>query len=127
MKKTKSIPRKRRKLPYHTTRLVSMRNKRPRTEHDEVFTSKKYGSGESESPPSGGRDEASGDEVIVDTWEDVGSEKVDDVWFGGDSMLIRLEAIDEVNFDSLLSTIRRLNKDWEITKVIGESFLKIYI
>jgi len=44
-----------------------------------------------------------------------------------DSMLIRLEAIDEVNFDSLLSTIRRLNKDWEITKVIDESFLKIYI
>jgi len=44
-----------------------------------------------------------------------------------DSMLIRLEAINEVNFDSLLSTIRRLNKDWEITKVIGESFLKIYI
>ncbi|MDH5791203.1 MAG: hypothetical protein OEZ44_03395 [Candidatus Bathyarchaeota archaeon] len=42
-------------------------------------------------------------------------------------MLIRLEAIDEVNFDSLLSTIRRLNKDWEITKVIDESFLKIYI
>jgi hypothetical protein len=127
MNNTKSIPRKRRGLPYHTTRLVSMWNKRPRTEQNEVFTGKKYGSGKSESLPSGGCDEASGDGVIVDSREEVGSGKVDDVWFGGDSMLIRLEAIDEVNFDSLLSTIRRLNKEWEITKVIGESFLKIYI
>ena len=127
MKKTKSTPTKRRELPYHATSLLSMWNKRPRAEHNEVFTGKKYGNGKSESPPSGGHDEASGDEVIVDPREATGSEKVDNVWFGGDSMLIRLEAINEVNFDSLLSTIRRLNKDWEITKVIGESFLKIYI
>lgn len=127
MKKIKSIPRKRRELPYYTTRLVPMWNKRPRAEHDEVDTGKKYGNRKFESPPRGGHEEASGDEVIVDPREKAGSEKVDNVWFGGDSMLIRLEAIDEVNFDTLLSTIRRLNKDWEITKVIGESFLKIYI
>jgi len=126
MKKTKSIPRMRRELPLHATSLLSMWNKRTCTEHNEVFTGKKYGNGKFESPPSGEYDEVSGDEVIVDPRETVGSEKVDNVWFGGDSMLIRLEAIDEVNFDSLLSTIRRLNKDWEITRVIGESFLKIY-
>jgi hypothetical protein len=127
MKKTKSIPRKRRELPYHATSLLSMWDKRPRAEHNKVDTGKNYGNRKFESPPSGGYEEASGDEVIVDPRETVVSEKVDNVWFGGDSMLIRLEAIDEVNFDSLLSTIRRLNKDWEITKVIGESFLKIYI
>jgi len=127
MKKTKSIPRKRRELPYYTTRLVSMWNKRPHAEHNKVFTGKNYGNRKFESTPSSGYNEASGDEVIVDPRENAGSDKVDNVWFGDESMLIRLEAIDEVNFDSLLSTIRRLNKDWEITKIIGESFLKIYI
>jgi len=126
MNKTKSIPRKRRELPLHATSLLPMWNKRTRTEYNEVLTGKKYGNGKFESSPSGGYGEASGDEVNVDPRETAGSEKVDNVWFGGDSMLIRLEAIDEVNFDSLLSTIRRLNKDWEITRVIGESFLKIY-
>jgi hypothetical protein len=49
----------------------------------------------------------------------------DFVWINSNSMLIRLEAINEENFDSLISTIERLEKDWEITKIIGESFLKV--
>jgi len=49
----------------------------------------------------------------------------DVVWLNGSTMLIRLEAINEDNFDYLTSTIERLDKDWEITKIIGESFLKV--
>jgi len=49
----------------------------------------------------------------------------DVVWVNSSSMLIRLEAINEENFESLMSTIERLKKNWEITKIIGESFLKV--
>lgn len=51
----------------------------------------------------------------------------DVVWINGSSLLIRLEAINEENFDCLMSTIERLDKDWEVTKIIGESFLKVFL
>lgn len=51
----------------------------------------------------------------------------DSIWFGDNYLLIRLESINEGNFELLTSTIQRLDKNWEITKVIGESFLKIYL
>jgi hypothetical protein len=51
----------------------------------------------------------------------------DTIWLGIHSILIRLEAINEDNFECLISTIERQHKEWEITKIIDESFLKIYL
>jgi len=51
----------------------------------------------------------------------------DTIWLGINSILIRLEAINEDNFEFLISTIERQHKEWEITKIIDESFLKIQL
>jgi len=51
----------------------------------------------------------------------------DAVWLGDHSILIRLEAINEDNIECLISTIERQHKEWEITKIVDESFLKIYL
>jgi hypothetical protein len=51
----------------------------------------------------------------------------DIIWLGIHSILIRLEAINDDNFECLISTIERQHKEWEITKIIDESFLKIYL
>ena len=42
-----------------------------------------------------------------------------------DTMLIRLRAITENNIECLFSTLERLNKEWETTKIMGESYLRI--
>lgn len=42
-----------------------------------------------------------------------------------DTMLIRLLAITESNFECLFSTLDRLEKEWETTKIKGESYLRI--
>lgn len=49
------------------------------------------------------------------------------IFLDGDSVLIRLEEIDETNFECLFSTIERMDKDWEITKIDGESFFRISV
>lgn len=47
------------------------------------------------------------------------------VKFDNDTMLIRLRAITENNIECLFSTLDRLNKEWETTKIMGESYLRI--
>lgn len=51
----------------------------------------------------------------------------DAVKLDNDMILIKLEVITESNFECLFSTLDRLNKTWETTRVMGESFLKILI
>ena len=50
----------------------------------------------------------------------------DAVKLDNDTMLIRLQAITDSNIECLFSTLDRLNKEWETTKIMGESFLQIY-
>ena len=49
----------------------------------------------------------------------------DAVKLDNDIMLIRLQAITENNIECLFSTLDRLKKEWETTKVMGESYLRI--
>jgi hypothetical protein len=49
----------------------------------------------------------------------------DAVILDDDMMLIRLRVITESNVEYLFSTIDRLEKEWETTKLNGESYLKI--
>jgi hypothetical protein len=49
----------------------------------------------------------------------------DAVILNDDMMLIRLRVITESNVEYLFSTIDRLEKEWETTKLNGESYLKI--
>jgi hypothetical protein len=51
----------------------------------------------------------------------------DAVKLDNDMILIKLEVITESNFECLFSTLDRLNKTWETTRVMGVSFLKILI
>jgi hypothetical protein len=51
----------------------------------------------------------------------------DAVKLDNDMILIKLEVITESNFECLFSTLDRLNKIWETTRVMGVSFLKILI
>jgi hypothetical protein len=51
----------------------------------------------------------------------------DAVKLDNDMILIKLEVITENNFECLFSTLDRLNKIWETTRVMGVSFLKILI
>jgi hypothetical protein len=49
----------------------------------------------------------------------------DAVKLDDDVMLIRLQVITESNVEYLFSTLDRLEKEWETTKLNGESYLKI--
>jgi hypothetical protein len=49
----------------------------------------------------------------------------DAVILDDDMMLIRLQVITESNVEYLFSTLDRLEKEWETTKLNGESYLKI--
>jgi hypothetical protein len=49
----------------------------------------------------------------------------DAVILDDDVMLIRLQVITESNVEYLFSTLDRLEKEWETTKLNGESYLKI--
>jgi len=40
-------------------------------------------------------------------------------------MVIRLEAVDEDNYGSIISTLKERGKRWELTNVDGERILKI--
>jgi len=51
----------------------------------------------------------------------------DAVKLDNDMILIKLEVITESNFECLFSTLDRLNKTWETTRVMGVSVLKILI
>lgn len=48
------------------------------------------------------------------------------VWSGNYDILIRFEALDEDNFECLVSTIERLNKCWKVVEIADESFFMIY-
>lgn len=57
-----------------------------------------------------------------------GNKNINDaVKLDNDVIIIKLEAITESNFECLFSTLDRLDKTWETTRVMGESFLKILI
>ena len=49
----------------------------------------------------------------------------DAVILDDDVMLIRLQVITESNVEYLFSTLDRLEKEWETSKLNGESYLKI--
>ena len=49
----------------------------------------------------------------------------DAVILDDDMMLIRLQVITESNVEYLFSTLDKLEKEWETTKLNGESYLKI--
>ena len=40
-------------------------------------------------------------------------------------MMVRLEAVDEDNYDSIISALRERGKRWELTNVSGEMILMI--
>lgn len=53
------------------------------------------------------------------------------LWFSVEStnemMVIRLEAVDEDNYGSIISVLKELGKRWELTNINGERILKILL
>jgi len=48
------------------------------------------------------------------------------VWSEGYNILIRYDAVSEDRFESLISTIKRLNKHWKLVERANEPFFLIY-
>jgi hypothetical protein len=62
---------------------------------------------------------------LLDEEVSINVDMKDAVILDDDMMLIRLQVITESNVEYLFSTLDRLEKEWETTKLNGESYLKI--
>jgi hypothetical protein len=62
---------------------------------------------------------------LLDEEVSINVDMKDAVILDDDMMLIRLQVITESNVEYLFSTLDRLGKEWETTKLNGESYLKI--
>ena len=62
---------------------------------------------------------------LLDEEVSINVDMKDAVILDDDVMLIRLQVITESNVEYLFSTLDRLEKEWETTKLNGESYLKI--
>lgn len=62
---------------------------------------------------------------LLDEEVSINVDMKDAVILDNDMMLIRLQVITENNVEYLFSTLDRLEKEWETTKLNGESYLKI--
>jgi len=50
-----------------------------------------------------------------------------DIIIGENNMLIKINAINDSNFENLFETLEKQNKIWHICKIKGESYLEINI
>ena len=64
---------------------------------------------------------------LLDEEVSINVDMKDAVILDDDMMLIRLQVITESNVEYLFSTLDRLEKEWETTKLNGESYLKILL
>ena len=64
---------------------------------------------------------------LLDEEVSINVDMKDAVILDNDMMLIRLQVITESNVEYLFSTLDRLEKEWETTKLNGESYLKILL
>ena len=62
---------------------------------------------------------------LLDEEVSINVDMKDAVILDDDMMLIRLQVITESNVEYLFSTLDKLEKEWETTKLNGESYLKI--
>lgn len=54
-------------------------------------------------------------------------DRKDDFIIGDNNVLIKINAINDSNFESIFDTIKNQNKTWHICKIQGKSYLKIDI
>lgn len=125
MGKRNRYPGKIRKLRRRLPKLVSTRKIRPCTVQEKFSTRERIERGNLSSTKNMDYMKDMVDDILRAHEASVKSNTTGSVFLNDDSILIRLEEIDETNFELLFSTIKRLDKDWEITKVNDESFFKV--